>query len=254
MTQGAQWWTPARVDAVVNMINGKSDPPFLAQIVSNKRCGVDVDRLDYLRRDSFHTLGHMGVLDVDRILTKATVHDGELAWPLDDWHLIAAVYHTRANMFSKIYLHPDVLVADRMVQERLLRKRTLAKIRKAVQDPERFAKMTDGFIESSVGSRLWPILGKAVVASEKADEIAARIEESSGRSIVVLKRKWWSEGGRMIDVPLIRGNGGSVARVKVGSHIEQEVAKETQLLVVRRDGVPKRPDEYLKKLSESARV
>jgi len=228
LARGAAWWTPERIDAIVDLINGKSDPPFLAQIISNRQCGIDVDRLDYLRRDSFHTLGQTGGIDVDRILQRALVHGGDLAWPYDDWHLLAEVFFARAALFSKIYLHPDVLVADRMVQERLMRTRTLRKIREAVRVPVRFARLTDDFVTSSVGAHLWPVLGKAVVMQDEADTIARRIEEASGRSIVVLQRRWWSEGGRMMDVPLVRsGSAGALTRIRVGASEPAEVAKET---------------------------
>ena len=116
LVEGAAWWTKERVIKILELIQGRSDPPFLAQVINNKRCGIDVDRLDYMERDSHHALGERPGLDVDRIIRTAVIdEDNNLAWPVDEVHLLEHVFATRHLLFAKLYTHPDVLVADAMV-------------------------------------------------------------------------------------------------------------------------------------------
>ncbi len=89
---------------VANLIQGKTDPvkPFLTSLISGQ---LDVDKFDYLLRDSHYAGVKYGLFDLDRLLDSLFVVNGSLV-VLDDGffaaeQLIAARYH----MFGQVYLH-----------------------------------------------------------------------------------------------------------------------------------------------------
>ena len=59
----------------IEVFTGTYPKKFLHQLVSGQ---LDVDRMDYLIRDSFFTGVTEGVIGYDRIIKMLTVHDGEL--------------------------------------------------------------------------------------------------------------------------------------------------------------------------------
>jgi len=64
-----------RLNMAIEIFKGTYKRPFLCQLVSGQ---LDVDRLDYLRRDSFYTGVSEGVIGSDRIIKMMNVVDDEL--------------------------------------------------------------------------------------------------------------------------------------------------------------------------------
>lgn len=76
--------------------------PYLDQIISS---GVDVDKMDFLVRDSFHTGAGYGSVDVHRLLYTMDVISGNLAV---DWRAVATLESfllARLESFRTIYFH-----------------------------------------------------------------------------------------------------------------------------------------------------
>jgi uncharacterized protein len=92
----------------------KDDYPkkFLHQLVSGQ---LDVDRMDYLIRDSFFTGVSEGVIGYDRIIKMLTVHDGELMIEEKGIYSIEKFLVSRRLMYWQVYLHKTVLCAEKML-------------------------------------------------------------------------------------------------------------------------------------------
>ncbi|MBS1743005.1 MAG: HD domain-containing protein [Bacteroidetes bacterium] len=86
---------------------------FLHQLVSGQ---LDVDRMDYLTRDSFFTGVNEGVIAYDRILKMLTVHNGELMVEEKGIYSIEKFLVARRLMYWQVYLHKTVLSAEQMLQ------------------------------------------------------------------------------------------------------------------------------------------
>jgi HD superfamily phosphohydrolase len=86
---------------------------FLHQLVSGQ---LDVDRMDYLTRDSFFTGVSEGVIGYDRILKMLTVHNGELMVEEKGIYSIEKFLVSRRLMYWQVYLHKTVLCAEQMLQ------------------------------------------------------------------------------------------------------------------------------------------
>ena len=85
---------------------------FLHQLVSGQ---LDVDRMDYLIRDSFFTGVSEGVIGYDRIIKMLTVHNGELMIEEKGIYSIEKFLVSRRLMYWQVYLHKTVLCAEKML-------------------------------------------------------------------------------------------------------------------------------------------
>jgi HD superfamily phosphohydrolase len=95
---------------------------FLHQLVSSQ---LDVDRMDYLMRDSFYTGVAEGVIGYDRILKMLTVENDELMVEEKAIYSIEKFLIARRLMYWQVYLHKTVLSAETMLQKIILRGREL---------------------------------------------------------------------------------------------------------------------------------
>lgn len=93
---------------VIRGVNRSGDHAYLYEIVSNSQCGIDVDKEDYLHRDSYH-LGFPGFRS-DYIRSCAVVDDHKhIAYKKKAYEDIKNVFETRERMHEKVYQHHTTL-------------------------------------------------------------------------------------------------------------------------------------------------
>ena len=95
---------------------------FLHQLVSGQ---LDVDRMDYLIRDSFFTGVSEGVIGYERIIKMLTVHEGELMIEEKGIYSIEKFLVSRRFMYWQVYLHKTVLCAEKMLINIIKRARAI---------------------------------------------------------------------------------------------------------------------------------
>ena len=95
---------------------------FLHQLISGQ---LDVDRMDYLIRDSFFTGVSEGVIGYDRIIKMLTVHNGELMIEEKAIYSIEKFLVSRRLMYWQVYLHKTVLCAEKMLVNIIRRARVV---------------------------------------------------------------------------------------------------------------------------------
>ena len=96
---------------------------YLHQLVSSQ---LDVDRMDYLNRDSFYTGVSEGVIGYDRILQMLTVRDNELMVEEKGVYSVEKFIIARRLMYWQVYLHKTVLGAEMLLINILKRAKELA--------------------------------------------------------------------------------------------------------------------------------
>lgn len=101
-----------RLETAIAIFTDQYHKPFLHQLVSGQ---LDVDRMDYLSRDSFFTGVSEGVIGYDRILKMLTVHNGELMVEEKAIYSIEKFLVARRLMYWQVYLHKAVLSAEKML-------------------------------------------------------------------------------------------------------------------------------------------
>lgn len=111
-----------QLQAAIDIFTDKHQKRFLHQLVSGQ---LDVDRLDYLIRDSFFTGVAEGVVGYDRIIKMLTVKDGGLMVEEKAIYSIEKFLVSRRLMYWQVYLHKTVLAAEMMLVKIIQRAKEL---------------------------------------------------------------------------------------------------------------------------------
>ncbi len=112
-----------KLDLAIEIFNNRYPRKFLHQLVSSQ---LDMDRLDYLKRDSFFTGVSEGVVSSDRIIKMLNVVDDQLVIEEKGIYSIEKFIIARRLMYWQVYLHKTVLVAENMLVNILTRAKELA--------------------------------------------------------------------------------------------------------------------------------
>lgn len=110
------------LNLAISIFTGTYHKPFLHQLVSGQ---LDVDRMDYLNRDSFFTGVSEGVIGYDRIIKMLTVHQGQLMVEEKAIYSIEKFLVARRLMYWQVYLHKTVLAAEQMLVRAVERAREI---------------------------------------------------------------------------------------------------------------------------------
>lgn len=97
--------------------------PFLYQLVSSQ---LDMDRMDYLNRDSFYTGVSEGVIGSDRIIEMLDVHNGNLVLEEKGIYSVEKFITARRLMYWQVYLHKTVVSAEHLLINTLKRAKKLS--------------------------------------------------------------------------------------------------------------------------------
>ncbi len=111
-----------RLDMAISIFKGGYNKPFLHELVSSQ---LDVDRLDYLIRDSYFTGVAEGVIGYDRIIKMLNVHGGHLVVEEKGIYSVEKFLVSRRVMYWQVYLHKTVLSAEQMLINLLKRAKKL---------------------------------------------------------------------------------------------------------------------------------
>jgi hypothetical protein len=112
------------LDHALQIFENTYPKPFLHQLVSSQ---LDMDRLDYLNRDSFYTGVSEGIIGSDRLIEMLNVKDGNLVLEEKGIYSIEKFIVARRLMYWQVYLHKTVVAAEFMLIHILRRAKFLAK-------------------------------------------------------------------------------------------------------------------------------
>ncbi len=112
-----------QLNLAIQIFKNQYKKKFLYQLVSGQ---LDMDRLDYLRRDSFFTGVSEGVIGSDRIIKMLNIANDELVIDAKGIYSVEKFLIARRLMYWQVYLHKTVLVAESMLLKILQRAKQLA--------------------------------------------------------------------------------------------------------------------------------
>jgi HD superfamily phosphohydrolase len=112
-----------QLDMAISIFNGTYTKGFLHEMVSSQ---LDMDRLDYLNRDSFFTGVSEGVISSERILKMLNVKDGHIVVEEKGIYSIEKFLVARRLMYWQVYFHKTVIAAEQLLVKILTRSRELA--------------------------------------------------------------------------------------------------------------------------------
>ena len=113
-------FTIQEVNFIIQLINPNEENKnnWLYQIIANKYCSIDVDKIDYIQRDSYH-LGFGLSEKYERLITMADVKllddNLVLAWPEKLQDEIMSLFETRYRLHKKVYCHHTVKAVEYIV-------------------------------------------------------------------------------------------------------------------------------------------
>ncbi len=125
-----------QLQIAIAIFTGQYPKKFLSQLVSGQ---LDVDRMDYLNRDSFFTGVAEGVIGYDRIIKMLAVKDGELLVEEKAIYSIEKFLVSRRLMYWQVYLHKTVIGAEMMLVKIIRRAKEL------IAKGETIKATSDGF-------------------------------------------------------------------------------------------------------------
>ncbi len=119
---------------VANVIAHKGKFILIEQLTSSQ---LDVDRMDYLQRDSYFTGALYGTIDSDRIIRSMKIVNNEVTYRASGAPAIESYLMARYHMYNQIYYHPVARSYELLLQSIFLR----------IKDLNNEGKHIDGYVE-----------------------------------------------------------------------------------------------------------
>ncbi|WP_136468661.1 HD domain-containing protein [Flagellimonas onchidii] len=101
-----------KLDVAISIFKGEYDKPFMNQLVSSQ---LDMDRLDYLKRDSFYAGVTEGNINSERLISMLNVVEGNLVVEEKGIYAVEKFLMARRFMYWQAYLHKTGLMAEQLL-------------------------------------------------------------------------------------------------------------------------------------------
>ncbi|KAL0230473.1 hypothetical protein PCE1_004032 [Barthelona sp. PCE] len=126
---------------------------FLYEIVSNSFNDIDVDKFDYIQRDSYYT-GVKTSFSHSRIFANSRIIGGHITFKINEQNTLVDLFNSRYRLFTRVYMHPKVLGLDSMIHECILSlgRAGIIDIERASKDLNYYLTLTDDRILTHLSS------------------------------------------------------------------------------------------------------
>ncbi|MBS1680185.1 MAG: HD domain-containing protein [Bacteroidetes bacterium] len=167
------------LDLALKIFRNSYKRKFFHQLVSSQ---LDIDRLDYLARDSFFTGVMEGTVGVDRIIAMLHVCDDQLVVEEKGIFSIESFLHARRLMYWQVYLHKTAVSAERMMVNVIRRAQYIAS--------------SGGKITGS--DALLFFLGKKITLPDFSEEVLAHFAQLDDHDIWGAIKLWCNHPDRIL--------------------------------------------------------
>lgn len=111
-----------KLTLAIQIFKGEYHRQFLYQLISSQ---LDIDRLDYLKRDSFYTGVAEGNINSDRLLAMLNVKDDQLVVEEKGIYSVEKFIIARRLMYWQVYFHKTGFIAEKLLEHILKRAKCL---------------------------------------------------------------------------------------------------------------------------------
>ncbi|MGC6469900.1 MAG: HD domain-containing protein [Flavobacteriales bacterium] len=111
-----------KLDLAIEIFKNQYSKPFLHQLVSSQ---LDMDRMDYLNRDSFYSGVQEGIVGTERIINMLNVVNDELVVESKGIYSVEKFLIARRLMYWQVYFHKTVVCAEQLLINILKRAKEL---------------------------------------------------------------------------------------------------------------------------------
>ncbi|KAJ7165634.1 hypothetical protein C8R43DRAFT_1061610 [Mycena crocata] len=136
------------IEFILALIDGEpnqcssNEKIFLFDIVANKRNGLDVDKFDYIARDSY-MIGEPSKISHARLIKSARVIENEICYDIKDVNQLHEICYTRFKLHKMIYNHKTAKAIEYMIVDALILAEPSMKIADRIEIPKKFLYLTD---------------------------------------------------------------------------------------------------------------
>jgi len=113
----------SKLDMAIAIFKNTYPKKFLHQLVTSQ---LDMDRLDYIKRDSFFTGVTEGTIGTDRLIKMLNVHEDKLVVEQKGIYSVEKFLISRRLMYWQVYYHKTVIGAENLLLKLLQRAKHLA--------------------------------------------------------------------------------------------------------------------------------
>lgn len=124
----------------------QSKSQWLSEVVANWRNSIDVDKFDYLARDSYYC-GVRVACDFNRIMQFSRVIGDEICYKWTEYMNLLELFHARASMHRNVYTHKKAKAIEFMVVDALLEAEPALRLTEKIHNPEDFVRLDDGVLD-----------------------------------------------------------------------------------------------------------
>ncbi|MBR1593293.1 MAG: HD domain-containing protein [Alloprevotella sp.] len=169
-----------RLSLALKVFRGEYGARYLHELISSQ---IDVDRLDYLSRDSFFTGVREGSVGAARIIKMMEISDDRLVVNAKGLYSVENYLMSRRVMYWQVYLHKTVVAAEEVLRQALRRAKWLAE-----QGRAPFAPPALAFFFDSSGNETDPELWLDHYVELEDNDILSAIKEWCHDEDAVLSR------------------------------------------------------------------
>ncbi|AZQ44416.1 HD domain-containing protein [Nonlabens ponticola] len=116
----------------IQIFKGEYHRPFMLELISSQ---LDIDRLDYLKRDSFYTGVAEGNINSQRLISMLNVVDDQLVVEEKALYSVENFLSGRRLMYWQVYLHKTGIGAEHLLQSVIKRVHELVQLEHEVHIP-----------------------------------------------------------------------------------------------------------------------
>uniref|UniRef100_A0A6N2K0P8 HD domain-containing protein n=1 Tax=Salix viminalis TaxID=40686 RepID=A0A6N2K0P8_SALVM len=131
----------------VSHLTSVNEKHFLYDIVANGRNGIDVDKFDYIVRDS-RACGLGCSFQIERLMDSMRVMGDEICYRDKDYLTIFKLFSSRADLHRTVYTHAKVKAIELMFVDSLIKADDYLQISSKIQDPAEFWKIDDSILKT----------------------------------------------------------------------------------------------------------
>ncbi|KAG7611310.1 HD/PDEase domain [Arabidopsis suecica] len=131
----------------VSELKGNAEKRFLYDIVANGRNGIDVDKFDYIVRDS-RACGLGCNFQFQRLTEPMRVIDNEICYPAKEYRTVHKLFATRADLCRTVYMHPKKMAIELMIVDAMVKANNVLEISSMINDPSQYWKLDDTILKT----------------------------------------------------------------------------------------------------------
>ncbi|PFH47823.1 hypothetical protein AMATHDRAFT_6386 [Amanita thiersii Skay4041] len=122
------------------------EKPFFFDIIANKRNGLDVDKFDYIQRDSY-MIGEPTRISLQRMIHSARVLNNQICYDIKDANQIYEICATRFKLHKIVYSHKAAKAIEHMLLDALISANSYLHFAEHLNNPRKYLHTTDALAQ-----------------------------------------------------------------------------------------------------------